>query len=89
MGGIAWARGVKYASVKQNDTTVAVTPSVETVSNGSYPISRELYWFFNGEPTGEMKKLVNWVLSSDAQKLAGEIGYVPLSQELAEANIVE
>ncbi len=88
-GGIAWATGVKYASVKKSDTTAAVAPSVLTVSNGTYPISRELYWFFNGAPTGEMKKLVNWALSPDAQKLAEQMGYVPLSKELAEANIVE
>ncbi len=88
-GGIAWARGVRFADVSKDDKTPAVTPSVETVSNGSYPISRELYWFFNGKPEGELKKLVNWALGPDGQKLAEEIGYVPLSQELAQKNIVK
>ena len=88
-GGIAWARGVKYAAVKATDTSAAVIPSVETVSNGSYPISRELYWFFNGKPQGELKKLINWALSEEGQKLAEDMGYVPLSPELAEANLVK
>ena len=88
-GGLAWARGVKFASVKATDTSAAITPSVETVSNGSYPISRELYWFFNGKPTGELKSLVNWALSEEGQKLAEDMGYVPLSKELAAANLIK
>jgi phosphate transport system substrate-binding protein len=88
-GGIAWAKGVKYASVAKEDGDKFIEPSVETVSNGSYPISRDLYWFFNGQPTGELKKLVNWALSDAGQKIAAEIDYVPLSKERAEANIVK
>jgi len=88
-GGIAWAKGVKYANVKKDKKSPAVEPTVANVSDGSYPISRDLYWFFNGKPTGELKKLVNWALSPAGQKISEEIGYVPLSKELAEANIVE
>jgi len=88
-GGIAWAKGVKYANVKKDKKSPAVEPTVANISDGSYPISRELYWFFNGKPTGELKKLVNWALSPAGQKISEEIGYVPLSKELAEANIVK
>jgi len=88
-GGIAWAKGVKYAAVKKNDTTEAVLPTVETVSDGSYPIARELYWFFNGKPEGKLKALVNWALSAEGQKLAEEIDYVPLLDKQAKANMVD
>ncbi len=88
-GGLAWGKGVKFLAVKKDDTSMAVTPSVETVSNGTYSISRELYWFFNGKPTGEIKKLANWALSEEGQKLAASIGYVPLSKELAEKNMIK
>ena len=88
-GGLAWARGVKFAAVKKVDTSVAVEPSVETVTDGTYPISRQLYWFFNGKPAGDMKKLVNWALSEDGQKLAEEIGYVPLSKKMAKENMID
>lgn len=77
-GGIAWATGVKDAAVKKTDDSPAILPTVETVSNGTYPISRDLYWFFNGKPDGELKKLVNWALSEEGQKLAAEMDYVPL-----------
>lgn len=82
-GGIAWAKGVKFAAVKKADDGQAVKPSLETVSNGTYPISRELFWFFNSVPKGEIKKLVNWALSPDGQKIAADIDYVPLPKELA------
>ncbi|MCK4574297.1 MAG: phosphate ABC transporter substrate-binding protein [candidate division Zixibacteria bacterium] len=88
-GGIAWASGVKFARVQETDDSPAIEPSVVTVSSGSYPISRDLYWFFNGKPTGELKKLVNWALSPDGQKIAEEIGYVPLSTELALQNRIQ
>lgn len=88
-GGIAWAKGVKFAAVRETDEDDAVLPSSETVSNGTYPISRDLYWFFNGKPDGELKKLVNWALSEEGQKVAEEMDYVPLSKERAKENMVK
>jgi len=88
-GGIAWAKGVKFAAISKEDAGIFVEPSVETVSNGSYPIYRDLYWFFNGKPDGELKKLVNWALSEAGQKIAIDIDYVPLSKERAEAEEIK
>ena len=88
-GGIAWATGVKFAAIRKADDDPAVLPSVEAISDGTYPISRDLYWFFNGKPTGELKKLLNWALSPDGQKVAEEIDYVPLSKERAQLGMVE
>jgi phosphate transport system substrate-binding protein len=88
-GGIAWAKGVKYAKVKKAEDSPAIAPSIATVSDGTYPISRELYWFFNGKPTGQLQQLVNWALSPEGQKLAEQIDYVPLSSEMAAKNVVK
>lgn len=88
-GGIAWATDVKFAAVKVDDTSAAVIPTIEAVSNGSYPISRDLYWFFNGKPDGELKKLVNWCLSEEGQKVSASIDYVPLSKEKAMENMIK
>jgi len=88
-GGIAWAKGVKFAAVAQEEDGKYVEPSPETVSNGTYPISRDLYWFFNGKPTGDLKALVNWALSEHGQKVAEDIDYVPLSKERAVASLVK
>ncbi|MDF1545567.1 MAG: PstS family phosphate ABC transporter substrate-binding protein, partial [bacterium] len=88
-GGLAWAKGVKFAAVKENDEADAILPTVETVSSGAYPISRDLYWFFNGKPTGELQKLANWALSAEGQKVSEDIGYVPLSKKMAMDNMVD
>jgi phosphate transport system substrate-binding protein len=88
-GGIAWAKGVKFAKVQKDAESAAVEPTEASVSDGSYPISRELYWFFNGAPTGELKKLVNWALSPAGQKIAASVDYVPLPDSLAKANMLK
>ena len=78
-GGIAWATTIKYAAIKANDSAQAVLPSATTVSDRSYPISRELYFFLNGEPTGETKEFLDWVLSSTGEKVVVESGFVAVS----------
>lgn len=88
-GGIAWAKGVKDCAIKKNDTSQAVLPTMETVSDGSYPISRELYWYFNGAPTGELKTLVNWALSPEGQKVAEGVDYISLPKGVAEKNMIK
>lgn len=85
-GGIAWGKNIKFVAIKANDESPAVKPSVETVTNGTYPISRELYWFFNGEPKGDLRALLNWVLSPEGQKIAEAVDYIPLPKEIAERN---
>jgi len=77
-GGIAYAKGIHHAMVKKDDSSPAVEPSMENVLSGKYPISRYLYWYTAGHPNGEMKKLADWVLGSEGQKLVQEVGYYPL-----------
>ncbi len=55
-----------------------VKPTNATVANGQFPIARPLYMFTDGWPQGEIKKFLNFVLSTEGQKLIEQIGYVPL-----------
>ena len=88
-GGVAWEKNVKLLAIKKDDSSTAIVPTIETVTNGTYPISRELYWFFNGIPNGEIKSLLNWTLSSDGQKIAQEADYIPLPKEIAIKNQIK
>ncbi len=88
-GGIAWEKGVKHVAIKKDPQSPAVVPSIETITNGTYPISRELYWFFNGKPTGDLKALVNWALSPEGQAIAEKVDYIPLPKAVALKNMVE
>ncbi|MEK4386887.1 substrate-binding domain-containing protein [Solibacillus sp. FSL W7-1464] len=55
-----------------------VAPTRETIRNNSYPIASEFYIVTAGEPTGNVKKLVDWVLSEEGQALVEKAGYVSL-----------
>ena len=55
-----------------------VYPSVENIKNGLYPYTVNFYAITNGEPTGNTKKLIDWLLSEQGQKLIELNGYVPL-----------
>lgn len=55
-----------------------VKASVETAADGTYEISRYLYMFSNGEPTGLMKAYLDWILSAEGQAVVADEGFVPL-----------
>lgn len=57
---------------------VFVIPSVESVSAGTYYISRSLYMYTQKVPTGELKKYLDWLLSTDAQQIVANMGFVPI-----------
>lgn len=77
-GGIAFAKGVKALAIKKDAASSAVAPDFSHVANGSYPISRFLYWYLPNEPAGAIKQLVDWVTSETGQALVKEVGYFPL-----------
>jgi phosphate transport system substrate-binding protein len=77
-GGAAYAKGVKYCKVKKDAQTPGYEPTLENVKSGKYPISRYLYWYVRNKPTGEIKKLVDFVLSEQGQQIVSKVGYFPV-----------
>jgi phosphate transport system substrate-binding protein len=67
----------KVVAVAVDATSPYVMPSIATVNDGTYPISRPLYMYTAGEPTGAVKTYVDWVLA-DGQALVAVLGFVPL-----------
>ncbi len=55
-----------------------VEPSIENVQNKSYPISRALYMYTNGEPTGNLAKYFEYIRNPEGQAIVKELGYVPI-----------
>ena len=78
-GGIAYGKGIKHLKVKRDASSPAVEPTMENVLTSKYPISRFLYWYFAGAPTGDLKALSLWVLSKEGQTVVEKVGYYPLS----------
>jgi phosphate transport system substrate-binding protein len=72
--------GIGYlnASVKALSVN-GVTGSEETTLDGTFPISRPLFMFTNGWPTGDVLNFINFVLHpKKGQDLVAETGYVRL-----------
>lgn len=55
-----------------------IKASVETALSKTYPLSRELYMYTNGEPIGDVAKFIAFVKSADGQKIVAKEGFVPL-----------
>ena len=72
--------GLGYLDASVKALTVGgIEGSEETTLNGTYPISRPLYMFTAGWPTGDTLNFINFVLNPQkGQKYVREAGYVPL-----------
>lgn len=81
-GGIAYGKGIKHLRVKKDASSPAIEPSMENVVSGTYPISRFLYWYLAGQPAGDLKKIVDWVMTKDGQTVVGNVGYYPLPENI-------
>jgi phosphate transport system substrate-binding protein len=69
---------VKTLAIAPKDGGEYVKPSIETVNNGKYPIARPLFMYTPGEPQGEVKTYLDWILGPAGQQIVGELGFVPL-----------
>jgi phosphate transport system substrate-binding protein len=56
-----------------------VSPSVKTVSDGSYKISRPFNIMTKGDPSGVAQDFINYIMSSDGQSVIEKNGYVKVS----------
>jgi phosphate transport system substrate-binding protein len=77
-GGAAYGKGVREIAVRKDAGSPAVRPSPASVSDGSYPITRYLYFYTRNRPSGDVKKFIDWVLSPDGQSIVTKVGYFPL-----------
>ena len=59
-----------------------VEPNLNNVYNGKYTLVRPFLFVFSGEPAGEAKSFLEFVLSPQAQKLLLKEGLVPVLEKL-------
>jgi len=72
---------VKIVKVSKKKGEPAVLPSITTVLDKSYPISRPMFMLTPGEPSAQAKKYLEWIMSAAGQKIVEETGYVPLPKK--------
>jgi len=79
--GLAYATDhIKLACVDKPSGDGCVNPTVESASDGSYPIARPLFMYTNGEPTGYVGEYLNWIKSDTGQCIILEKGYAPMKE---------
>lgn len=57
-------------------TVDGVAPNVSTIADGSYPFTGDFYAITLGEPEGNVRRLIEWVLSRQGQEVVKRTGYV-------------
>jgi phosphate transport system substrate-binding protein len=77
---------IKVLKISKEKGQPGVEPTLATALDDSYPISRPLYLYTLGEPSGAVQEFVQWVLSDEGQKIVEQGGYVPISMKAADAH---
>ena len=64
----------------------AVAPTDATIKDGSYPLSRPLFFYTRAKPSADIKAFTDWVLSPEGQAIVDEGGIFPPQIGVAGAN---
>ena len=73
-GGIGYATDSRPYRSQRMLGSAPIDPTMANVLSGTYPISRQLYWYTAGPPEGPVKAFQDWVLGPEGQKVVSENG---------------
>jgi phosphate transport system substrate-binding protein len=81
--------GMGYVSDRTKSLLVAkggdfYPPDVNNVIKKTYPLSRPLYFYTNGQPQGVIKLFIDFTLSPKGQQQFIETGFVPIGATVAQ-----
>jgi len=69
---------VKIVKVSKKKGDVAIVPSIATVHDKTYPISRPLLMYTPHDPPAYVQNYLAWIVSDAGQAVVRSSGYVPL-----------
>jgi len=70
---------VKALPIWYNNLKI-IAPSISTIKDKTYPVSRDLYVITNGQPSGLAGDFIKYILSPDGQKIVADEGYITISK---------
>lgn len=73
-------KDLKMIAISKDGVSPYVLPSIASVNDLTYAISRDLYMYTLGEPEGEIKTYLDWIHSDEAQQIVAELGFVPINR---------
>ncbi|HEX3052625.1 MAG TPA: phosphate ABC transporter substrate-binding protein [Aggregatilineaceae bacterium] len=71
----------KIIAVAESSDAPSVLPSIESASDGTYPLSRNLYMYTAGEPSDTIATYLDWIRGPEGQQIVAASGFVPITQE--------
>jgi len=71
-------KDLKVVAIARQPADDYILPSISSVNNDSYPISRDLYMYTAGQPQGAIAAYLDWILSAEAQQIVAKLGFVPV-----------
>lgn len=79
-------QGIGYVGLGYVDDSLkaiiydGVDASGETAASGEYPVSRFLYMYTDGEPTGLTRDFIDFILGEDGQEIVRQQGFVKITE---------
>jgi phosphate transport system substrate-binding protein len=62
-----------------SESGAILEPTIENIRNGSYPIVRSIELVTDGEPTGQSKIFIDYLLAEKGQQMVEKAGYVRIN----------
>jgi phosphate transport system substrate-binding protein len=75
--------GVKVCAVSAKDGEPAFLPTEENILSGTYPASRDLFYYVISDKPGPTMDFIHWVLSDEGQAVVVKAGYFPMKKGVA------
>lgn len=69
---------VKLVAVGKTAQGPFIMPSIETVNQNLYPISRDLYVYTTQSPNATVQAYLDWMVTLEAQTIVSDLGFVPI-----------
>jgi len=77
--GLAYeTKEVKHLAISYDKGAKYVAPSIENAQNGTYPVSRPLFYYYDVKNEASVDPFIKFILSDEGQQIVKETGYVPL-----------
>lgn len=71
--------GLAYVNAELHAVSVnGIAATVKTALDGTYPISRGLNCYTVGQPAGDVKTIIDYMMSPAGQQTAAEVGFIPV-----------
>lgn len=87
IGYAAKASGIKILNLSKDMPSLSYSPlDKDAVIDGDYVLSRYLYLYTAGTPTGALREYLLWILT-DGQPIAEEIGFYALPDQIIEEEL--